>query len=101
MKRAILALALFGLMLGSTGCAGLAGRLCKGPLIGSCRTAPENCAACDACGDPACRDRGCLARGHGYHGTPGPASGTITYPYYTTRGPRDFLVNNPPSIGPY
>ncbi|HMP80620.1 MAG TPA: hypothetical protein PKD54_14290 [Pirellulaceae bacterium] len=21
------------------------------------------------------------------------------YPYYTTRGPRDFLMNNPPSIG--
>ena len=24
----------------------------------------------------------------------------ITYPYYTTRGPRDFLAKNPPSIGP-
>jgi hypothetical protein len=23
------------------------------------------------------------------------------YPYYTIRGPRDFLVDNPPSIGPY
>lgn len=35
---------------------------------------------------------------------PGPAAGpaqpTVTYPYYTTRGPRDFLNPNPPSIGP-
>lgn len=34
---------------------------------------------------------------------PGPASGpaapTVGYPYYTTRGPRDFLNPNPPSIG--
>jgi len=29
-------------------------------------------------------------------GVPGP---TVAYPYYTTRGPRDFLVDNPPSIG--
>jgi hypothetical protein len=29
-------------------------------------------------------------------GVPGP---TVAYPYYTTRGPRDFLLNNPPSIG--
>lgn len=35
--------------------------------------------------------------------TPGPAMGppapTVTYPYYTTRGPRDYFLNNPPSIG--
>jgi hypothetical protein len=29
----------------------------------------------------------------------GPASPTYGYPYYTTRGPRDFLNPNPPSIG--
>ena len=29
-------------------------------------------------------------------GVPGP---TVAYPYYTTRGPRDFLLDNPPSIG--
>lgn len=29
-------------------------------------------------------------------GPPGPTYG---YPYYTTRGPRDFLLDNPPSIG--
>ena len=30
---------------------------------------------------------------------PGPPSAHVAYPYYTTRGPRDFLINNPPSIG--
>ncbi len=37
-------------------------------------------------------------------GMPGPADGPpvaqVTYPYYTTRGPRDFFEANPPSIGP-
>ncbi len=26
-------------------------------------------------------------------------AGSVTYPYYTTRGPRDFLARNPASIG--
>jgi hypothetical protein len=29
----------------------------------------------------------------------GPPSAAIAYPYYTTRGPRDFFEPNPPSIG--
>ncbi|HEX4131272.1 MAG TPA: hypothetical protein VHZ24_14625 [Pirellulales bacterium] len=29
-----------------------------------------------------------------------PQCGQVAYPYYTTRGPRDFLNPNPPSIGP-
>ncbi len=33
--------------------------------------------------------------------TPGPPIGQVAYPYYTVRGPRDFLQDNPPSIGPY
>jgi hypothetical protein len=32
-------------------------------------------------------------------GPPGPPTGTVAYPYYTLHGPRDFLVDNPPSIG--
>lgn len=32
-------------------------------------------------------------------GPPGPPTGTVGYPYYTLRGPRDFLAGNPPSIG--
>ncbi len=30
----------------------------------------------------------------------GPPTGAVTYPYYTTRGPRDFLASNPRGIGP-
>lgn len=39
------------------------------------------------------------APGYGAYG--GPAGGQVAYPYYTTRGPRDFLSPNPRSIGPY
>ena len=30
----------------------------------------------------------------------GPATGAVTYPYYTVRGPRDFLALDPRPIGP-
>jgi hypothetical protein len=33
-------------------------------------------------------------------GMGGPPTGAVTYPYYTNRGPRDFLAKQPPSIGP-
>ena len=32
-------------------------------------------------------------------GPPGPPTGAYAYPYYTLHGPRDFLVDNPPSLG--
>lgn len=32
-------------------------------------------------------------------GPSGPPSASVAYPYYTVRGPRDFLMNNPPSVG--
>lgn len=31
--------------------------------------------------------------------TPGPPTGQVAYPYYSVRGPRDFFVDNPPTIG--
>jgi len=34
-----------------------------------------------------------------FNGPAGPATATYGYPYYTVRAPRDFLMNNPPSIG--
>ena len=37
---------------------------------------------------------------HGYNtGPTGPPTASYAYPYYTTRAPRDFLQDNPPSIG--
>lgn len=35
-----------------------------------------------------------------YDGPQGPATAQVGYPYYTTRGPRDFLMAHPPTIGP-
>ena len=40
------------------------------------------------------------ASNYGQTGPAGPPTGGVAYPYYTTRGPRDFLAKNPPSIGP-
>jgi len=66
----------------------------------------------NGCGPGSCgRCRGCLSGGcclcphsGGYpeaqNFTPSPPTGQVAYPYYTTRGPRDFLQSNPPSIGP-
>ena len=85
---------------------------------GICRLG-ENCNACSACADGSCRERHvgrygglwkhrltteekCELGGSDYGATypPGPPSGAVAYPYYTTRGPRDFLAKCPPSIGP-
>jgi hypothetical protein len=80
-----------------------------------------------SCGDPSCCGNGCrrlvdgiaggfcgCGHGSGYGMCPcgqtypeyptfnqGPPVGQTAYPYYTVRGPRDFLRNNPPTIGPY
>ncbi len=55
--------------------------------------------ACPRCGG--LHHRAC--GGHCGHGTgqpSGPPVGYITYPYYTLRGPRDFLQRTPSPIGP-
>jgi hypothetical protein len=83
-----------------------------GSHCGSCEDCCSDCGdGCQCWNDRGCRhcgvmrhhhaDRG-LPRGAGgeYVGPAGPPTGAITYPYYTTRGPRDFLAKNPPGIGP-
>lgn len=35
-----------------------------------------------------------------YQFAAGPPTGGVTYPYYTNRGPRDYLAKNPRGIGP-
>ena len=35
----------------------------------------------------------------GMQGPAGPPTAAYAYPYYTIRGPRDFLTKNPPGIG--
>ena len=67
-----------------------------GPHFAAC----GNGYCCAACGQPAAAC--CCASGdHNYNFNPGPPVAQTAYPYYTLRGPRDFLLNNPPSIGPY
>lgn len=81
-------------------CCGRAAACC--PVCGS--VAPCSHSWCAKPGS-LCAPRAGLARyglGHG-HGTyiqPGPPTAAITYPYYTLRGPRDFLQSNPTPIGP-
>jgi len=113
MKRVLFAIMAVTLVVGLTGCSAWR-RGFTGLIPGSCHDAPEDCASCGDCGDCGeatcqtdrapcnrCRDcligRRCRAR---EFVNPGPPTGAVTYPYYTLRGPRDFLVDNPPSIGP-
>jgi hypothetical protein len=60
---------------------------------------PNNCD--DGCGHKC----GCRLFGHRAAAQPQPEVatapvGAVDYPYYTVRGPRDFLAKNPPTIGP-
>jgi hypothetical protein len=72
--------------------------------------------SCGGCGDGGCGG-GCSSCGGGggpgsyaargprnSGGQPafddGPPGGQVAYPYYTNRGPRDFLARDPRSIGP-
>lgn len=83
----------------SDGCGGLLGRGRSGGRSGACSSGNDLCRGCRAL------SRGLNPHAHGYPEmpafTPGPQVGQTAYPYYTVRGPRDFLQNNPPTIGPY
>lgn len=104
MKRLLLAVGLATVLGASSGC-------CLIDRLFHCRP----CGPYDSCGPGPGFDHGgfggggpcmngCCAGGppgsSAYAGPPGPPTGAVTYPYYTTRGPRDFLAVNPPSIGP-
>jgi len=120
MKRALLGLAMLG-YLAAGGCCAPGGGLCAPMMSGTCQHCPENCATCDPGGCGACADCGCEDPGGQWffqarcrdgacgggcggacppHCASGPPTGTITYPYYTVRGPRDFLARAPRPIGP-
>lgn len=72
-------------------------------VSGRCQCLVEGVASgfCGACG---CGPGGVCPHAGGYPEyqafNPGPPTGQVAYPYYTVRGPRDFLRNNPPTIGP-
>jgi hypothetical protein len=86
---------------------------------GACSNGQCGPGGCQDCADGTCKQRhvgryGGLAKHHlspeekaalaasdyGATQPAGPPTGAVAYPYYTTRGPRDFLAKCPPSIGP-
>jgi hypothetical protein len=84
--------------IGAAGCAHT-GMYCapKGAcMMGSCANAPQGCAPCGG--------GQCGMGGHGgigkHCGMLGGRGQTMPYPYYTLRGPRDFLMKNPQPVGP-
>jgi hypothetical protein len=94
MKRTLLVLVGAVLLGGLSGCA--SSRATQDQSL------PAGC--CHGPNGPTTCPPGPVARGPGQGGVQGlndgPPAGQVTYPYYTTRGPRDFLDGNPPSIGP-
>ncbi len=95
MKRLVL-LTLMVLTIGNaTGCCLLDRLFCARPRHYS--VCPDG-----ACGARGCRDCGprSARRGMDNNYYPGEPTGAVAYPYYTNRGPRDFLANDPQSIGP-
>ncbi|TWT37242.1 hypothetical protein KOR34_21890 [Posidoniimonas corsicana] len=82
---------------------------CSAGGCGACRGGRGCNGGCGGCG--CCNGNGlinkavsgvldCAQTDASYNFNPGPAAAQVAYPYYTTRGPRDFLMANPPSIGP-
>lgn len=95
MKRFFLGLMLVASIAATTGCGCCGGRpLCN--LFGNCGLCKDK----QGCGGGDCQAgcADCCGTDPGQYG--GPATGAVTYPYYTTRGPRDFLAKDPRSIGP-
>ena len=102
MKNAWLILLAVIFVVGVTGCAhqGMYGGSC---MSGSCMSAPETCAPCGhaGCGLGGCGLGGGCGMGSGGPRVMGGAPLTgMPYPYYTTHGPRDFLVADPKPLGP-
>jgi hypothetical protein len=98
MKRLIFVLAAGVLTVAATGCFHHNIRQ-DDPALGH-----HGCRECGAFGGLAGKSQG-LHETRGWRHQPietepaGPPTATVAYPYYTTRGPRDFLAPNPPSIG--
>jgi len=74
---------------GQSGCSS-----CGGHAAGGCTSCGGHASLRDRIGDMR------YARQEMRNPAPGPMTGAVAYPYYTNRGPRDFLANNPSGIGP-
>ncbi len=75
-------------------------------LLAGCSAGCSDCPMCTAdqeCADCQAADAHGLLHHHAQAAMtpePGPQVGTVTYPYYTFHGPRDFLQASPPRLGP-
>lgn len=119
MKRVLMSAAAIAVLVGLVGCHGGLGAACGGGC-GTCAAGPDTCQSCGDVG-PACNvcatDPGAACgkcvphvnkmacrKGHtGRHRAPmqvGPPMGSITYPYYTVKGPSDFLATETRPLGP-
>lgn len=104
MKRTFFAALVAAIVTSSSGCC-IMDRMFQ---CGGCCGSAAAYGGCDSCGGGygGCDSGGgCDSCGGGGYGGPemvnsGPPVGASTYPYYTTRGPRDYLARNPRSIGP-
>lgn len=107
MKRLLMLTLLAVMLANSTGCCVL-DRLfccrrggCCDPCGGGCGPVGGGCGPCGGgCYDsgplcPSCGPGGGNGGNGGMYGGGGPQSAQVAYPYYTTRGPRDFYANNP------
>ncbi|MBN2578416.1 MAG: hypothetical protein JXB10_05445 [Pirellulales bacterium] len=116
MKRILYSMAAVSLLAVLTSCASNQCNRSSYCSTGGCSAEP----GCASCGEPSCGDtadpgvceddsghwcglccrRERMPRGAVEAANPGPPSGAVTYPYYTNRGPRDYLAREVPSIGP-
>jgi len=105
MKRLVLAILLATLVGSSTGCQ--IGHGCRERGCGRC--GGHGCGLFARCAGLFGHGGGLLGHrrgtdgaegGYAEAGVGGPPVGQVTYPYYTNRGPRDFLAENPRGIGP-
>ncbi len=107
MRNSLLFIGLVGVLTAITGCHQ---NTCR-----NCQNCPPGGGGglCNASHYPGCRPGPLTWQGGGldYAGqlsyrdvrneqvNPGPPNASVGYPYYTVRGPRDFLLDNPPTIG--
>jgi hypothetical protein len=117
MKNVLLSVCALALIVTSVGCARCNCNSCRAERCATRQTAVGVFRG-DVCADGTCGHCGLCSRMKARHAAngggglcglcnrnqgatnPGPASATVVYPYYTTRGPRDFLAADPRGIGP-
>ena len=106
MKRMMFALLIATMVGTSSGCCILDRLFCRPCAGGACGAGGgggHGGGGCSTCGPILGHGRH-AGGGHGGGGGEdmyaGQGMGATAYPYYTTRGPRDFLAKNPRSIGP-